>query len=198
MNVLTQRHRAQQLLVRKTTIQQVEKLWPSLDYADLDGSYRKLAVPVAKVVEVNRRTSAGLSAGYVREFRRTQVPGRPRIVLADRLNLEQFAVSLTTTSVASIKSATARGVAPETAMLNALAGAANAMARLALNGGRETVLRTSRADPASVGWRRVLGGPGCDFCQQQAGRGAIYFSEDTAGFEPHDKCGCTPEPVYRA
>lgn len=199
MNVLTSRHRAAQLLVRKNTIAQIRSVWPALDYEDLDGSLRKLATPAARVVEKNRQTSAGLSAGYLRAFRKDQgINGTLKLVLAAQVDAEQFLASLTTVSVANIKRATANGVARDVAMSNGLTLTMNAMARLALDGGRDTILRTSQEDPAAVGWRRVLGGPGCDFCQQQAGRGAIYFSDDTAGFQPHDKCGCTPEPEYRA
>ena len=43
--------------------------------------------------------------------------------------------------------------------------------------------------------RRVLGGEGCEFCQMLAGRGAVYSAE-TADFEAHDKCACTPEPDW--
>lgn len=197
MNTLTSRHRAGQLLVRKNTIQQVGRLWPLLDYEDLDGSVKKLAGPVANVVSASRQTSSGLSAAYMRQFRASKgIKGSTDLVLADALNADQFLSSLTTVSVANIKKATANGVVRDVAMANGRTLTVNAMARLALDAGRSTVLRTADHDPAADGWQRVLGGPGCDFCQQQAGRGAIYFSEESADFEAHDKCGCTAEPVY--
>jgi hypothetical protein len=30
-----------------------------------------------------------------------------------------------------------------------------------------------------------------------AGRGPVYKSDDSAGFEAHDSCSCSAEPVYR-
>ena len=71
--------------------------------------------------------------------------------------------------------------------------AANSMPRLVLNGGRDTVLGAISQDNAR--YSRVLGGTGCDFCQMLADRGAVY-SADTADFEAHDKCACTPEPDW--
>lgn len=197
VNALTQRHRAQQLLLRRATQRQVDKLWPALDFNDLDGTYPRLALLAAQVVERNRGTSSGLAASYVRAYRRDLgLRGDIKVVVAAPLVVEQFNASLHATSVAHLKAATASGVPESTATSNALTATRGAMARLVLNAGRDTVLETGKADPRANGWSRVLGGGGCDFCQMLAGRGAVYFSEDTAGFEPHDHCGCTPELSY--
>jgi hypothetical protein len=100
------------------------------------------------------------------------------------------------TSLVALKTAAShQGVAPEVAMANALTQTQGSMTRLVLNGGRETVLGTVAADPQAVGFQRVLGGRGCDFCRLLAGRGAVY-TEDTAGFDAHDRCGCSAEAVY--
>lgn len=193
---LTQRHRAQQLLLRRSTIAQVAKLWPALDWARLDATYPEFALAVAGLVEKNRATSAGLAAQYLRAFRQAKgVPGELKVVFAEPLIVDQFTTSLRVTSVAAAKSAAARGVAADVAMSNALTQASGSMARLVLESGRQTVLETVRADSAAYGWQRVLGGAGCDFCRMLAGRGAVY-KESTADFESHDHCGCTSEPVY--
>jgi hypothetical protein len=195
---LTQRHRAQQLLLRRATDVAVGRAWPRLDFDRLDATYPALALDVSQIVERNRRTSAGLTAAYLREFRREQrVGGTPKIELVRSLNVDQFNVSLSTTSVASIKKATAEGRAADLAMRNALVLAQGAMARLVLNAGRDTLLASLAADSRAVGYERVLGGAGCEFCQMLAGRGDVYSAE-SADFEAHDHCGCTAEPVYRA
>lgn len=198
MNVLTQRHRAQQLLLRKVTRQQVAKVWPALKYEALDDSYPRLAAAVAPIVKANRLTSSGLAVGYVREMRRqAKVLGTLTPNLAPSLVVDQLTASLHATSVAHIKAATGRGVAPDLAMSNGLSEAIGAMARLVLDAGRVTTLQTLASDSRAVGFERVLGGSGCQFCQMLAGRGGVY-SADTADFEAHDHCGCTAEPVYRA
>lgn len=198
VNALTQRHRAQQLLLRKATIEGVTKAWPALDWTRLDASYPELALQLGRLVELNRRTSAGLAAGYLREFRRAQrVGGTAKIDLAKPLVVGQFNASLSTTSIAALKTAAANGTPAEVAMANALTLVQGSMARLVLNGGRETVTRSLASDSRARGYQRVLGGSGCDFCQMLAGRGDVYSAE-TADFEAHDRCGCTAEPVYRA
>jgi hypothetical protein len=193
---LTQQHRAQQLLLRRATVAQVSKLWPALDWARLDATYPEFALAVAGLVERNRQTSAGLAAAYLRAFRQAKgVPGELKIVFAEPLIVDQFTTSLRVTSVVAAKNAAAAGTAPELAMANALTQAAGSMSRLVLESGRQTVTESVRRDSAAFGWRRVLGGGGCDFCRMLAGRGAVY-KEDTADFPSHDHCGCTSEPVY--
>jgi hypothetical protein len=192
---LTQVHRRQQLALRKVTLAEMERLWPALDWANLDSTYPRFASEVATLVSKNRRTSSGLAAAYLRAYRvASGLDGDLRIVIP-QMPPEQFAVSLRSTSVAAAKSSAARGVAADMAMTNARSLASGAMARLVLNAGRSTVVESVRTDPRAAGWRRVLGGGGCDFCVMLAGRGAVY-GEESADFEAHDKCGCTTEPVY--
>lgn len=194
MNTLTQQHRAQQLLLRRGTVAQLARLWPALDWTRLDATYPDFAVTVAALVERNRQTSAGLAASYLRAFRRAEgVPGEVRVVFAQPLIVDQFGPTLHSTTVAAAKSAAARGVVADVAMSNALTLAQGAMARLVLDAGRQTVTQTIAQDGRAKGWRRVLGGGGCDFCQELAGR---VYPRDNADFEAHGKCGCTSEPVF--
>jgi hypothetical protein len=197
VDTLTARHRGQQLLVRRATVAQLNRLWPALDWARLDATYPAFAVMVARMVTVNRQTSAGLASQYLRAFRKANgIPGEVKAVFAAPLVVEQLSASLHTTSVAAVKSAAGRGVPAEVAMSAARNYTAGAMARLVLNAGRETTTLTIADDPRARGYQRVLGGGGCDFCQMLAGRGAVY-GEQSADFEAHDHCGCTAEPVYR-
>lgn len=191
---LTQQHRAQQLLLRRATIAQLARLWPALDWNRLDDTYPAFAVQVASMVERNRQTSAGLASAYLRAFRRAQgVPGEIKVVFAQPLIVDQFGVTLHSTTVAPIKAAAGRGLAADQAMSNGLALAQGSMARLVLDAGRQTTTETIKRDSRAHGWRRVLGGGGCEFCQTLAGR---IYPRDNADFEAHGKCGCTSEPVY--
>ena len=193
---LTQVHRRQQLALRQATVAEMRRLWPALDWTALDRTYPRFAATVAQLVAQNRRTSAGLSAAYLRAFRvASGLGGDLRVITPDALPLEQFKTSLRVTSVVAAKKAAAAGTPLEVAMGNALVQASGSMARIVLDAGRSTVIESVRADPAAVGWQRVLGGGGCDFCVMLAGRGAVY-KEDTADFPAHDHCGCTTEPSY--
>lgn len=196
MSPLTQRHRAQQLLLRRATETQAARLWPALDFDRLDATFPTLASSTARLVKANGQTSAGLAAGYLREYRREQrVSGATKIVIAKPFDAEQFATSLRVTSVVIVKKATANGIAPEVAMANGRSMMSGALARLVLNAGRSTITDSLAADPRARGYERVLGGSGCDFCQMLAGRGEVYSAE-TADFEAHDRCGCSAQPVW--
>lgn len=190
---LTLVHRRQQLALRQSINGQIEQLWPTLDWADLDKSFPRFAGESLAAVSKGRRVSSGLAAGYLRAFRvASGLSGDIRIV-APQMPAEQFTTSLRVTSIVAAKRAAAAGVPADVAMTNALTQTSGAMARLVLNAGRSTVLDSLRSDPRARGWERVLGGGGCDFCRMLAGR---VYPTDNAGFDAHDHCGCTAEPAY--
>lgn len=185
---LTVAHRRQQLALSASTVADLERLWPALDWANLDATYPRFAAEVAKVVGNRRRTSAGLAAAYLRAFRvASGLSGDVRMALPKPLNLEQLDASLRSTTVAQIKISASKGVDQATAMSNAQTIALGAMAALVLNAGRELLSNTTDADPQAQGVRRVVGGGGCDYCQEREG---------TSDLSAHGHCGCTAEPVY--
>lgn len=63
--------------------------------------------------------------------------------------------------------------------------------------GRTTTIQNLNRDPAGLGWRRVTGGHGCDFCRMLASRGAVYRKEVTATFAAHDNCDCIAEAFFQ-
>ncbi len=185
----TAEHRASQLALRTATVRDLLRLWPALDVARLDSTYPAWAQVAGILVNRNRRMSAALAARYLRSLSDFDP------LMAGDVDPEQLAVVLRTTSVVSVKNAMTRGDPLERAARKAFVLSSGASARLVLDAGRETVTRTVQADPMARGYRRVLGGGGCQFCRMLAGRGAVY-GEDSASFEAHDACGCTAEPVY--
>lgn len=191
---LTVAHRRQQLALRKVTLREMERLWPALDWANLDSTYPVLAGATAQMVAKYRRTSAGLAAGYLRAYRvASGLDGDVKIVIPPALNVEQFNATLHSLSVAAAKRSAEQAIARDVAMRNALTRSSGAMARLVLDAGRQTVTQTIQADDKATGWRRVLGGGGCDFCRKLAGR---VYPRDNADFDAHGHCACTSEPVY--
>lgn len=193
-SVLTQRHRSQQLLLRRSTIAQLTRLWPAMDWNRLDETYPGFAVRVAALVQTNRRTSAGLAASYLRAFRRASgIPGEVKPVFALPLPVDELQANLHSAAVAGVKANAARGLAADSAMSLGLGAVQNAISRMVLNAGRETALLTMADDDRVVGYRRILGGGGCDFCQTLAGR---VYPRDNADFQAHGRCGCTSELVY--
>lgn len=68
--------------------------------------------------------------------------------------------------------------------------------RVISNVGRQTITRSSVADPQSTGWQRVGHGKGdCAFCKMLIGRGAVY-REASVDFASHDHCKCTAAPAF--
>lgn len=78
------------------------------------------------------------------------------------------------------------------AMLTRLSGA---LQRAIADQGRETVMRSSLADPAADGWRRIATAEGCGFCRMLADRGTVYSARSVA-FGAHDHCGCVAAPAF--
>lgn len=190
---LTALHRRQQLALRKVTLNEMARIWPALSWADLDASYPAFAALVAGLVTRNRRTSAGLAAQYVRAVRVTSgLTGDIKVVIPP-MDPEAFRTGLVVTSKVAVKTAAARGVFEDVAMANALSTSSGAMARLVLNGGRETAMATLAEDREVKSWTRILGGTGCQFCRMLAGR---EYPASTADFECHNRCGCGMSPNY--
>lgn len=78
----------------------------------------------------------------------------------------------------------------------ALVRVSGAVTRHVLNGARETLHRSVRADRRALGWARATSGAPCSFCAMLASRGPVY-GERTGDFQTHDHCSCGLEPVYR-
>ncbi|PFG16285.1 hypothetical protein ATK74_0819 [Propionicimonas paludicola] len=61
------------------------------------------------------------------------------------------------------------------------------------NFSRNTIIRSSVADPKARGWMRVAHGDSCDFCKMLATRGGVYTTTTVRfGAHDHDKCQAAP------
>lgn len=194
---LTEAHRLAQTRLGALTAQQMATAWGLVDPADLDATvegWLRIAVPL---IRSQRGASARLAAAYLRTFRQieTGTAGRFTPALADSLDQRRAVTSLTVTGPVKVKSATARGLNLAAASDLARDSTARAAMRLALDGGRTTIVDSLAIDSQAHGWARATSGNPCAFCALLAGRGPAY-SEDSVSFEAHDGCSCTAEPVY--
>jgi hypothetical protein len=197
MAPLTERHRVAQLALRAQVLRDLSRLWPAMDWQQIDRTFPLWAEAVGALILRHRATSAGLASAYLQAFRFSEgVAGTAPVVLAPRLPDEQIRTALRVTAAVSLKAAATQGVAREQAMANAFVRSSGAVTRLVLDAGRETVRASTLADPKARGWQRVTSARACEFCQMLAGRGAVY-SDRTVDFTAHDHCGCSAEPVYR-
>lgn len=196
---LTRIHRRQQAALRAQTLRELVALFPALDFADLDGSWPRVAVALSGLVQRQRRKSSAIASAYMRAQRMAHNldGGRRGIELAEPVEPERLASSLHVTTVVAAKRAARAGQQEQAAMTTALVVAAGAIARHVSNGGRETVMRSAVAMPDAEGWRRVASASACNFCRNLAGRNELYRDE-TVDFGAHDHCGCDAEPVFSA
>ena len=196
MDTLTRQYRAQNLALRAQTLRDLQKLWPALDWRDLERTYPAWFAATSTLIQRDRTRSAGLASLYLKAHRlQAGVPGDVAVRLAGAAPAEQVATAMRVTTLVAVKRSTMAGKTAELAMRDAFVQSSGAATRLVLDAGRDTIRNTAVADPRTEGWRRVTSG-GCDFCRMLAGRGAVY-REDTADFASHDHCACSAEPVYR-
>lgn len=183
---LTEQHRILQRRLAALTVAQMRQLWRLLDPENLPASSEDWLTATVAMIERNHAASAALSARYFVQFRQTEVrDGAFQLPPAPILDREQATTSLTVTGISRV----AQGKA-------AVDTAAAAAVRLVLNGGRGTLVDAVEADPVALGWIRVTDGDPCAFCALLASRGPTFKSQGSAGFQAHDSCACTAEPVY--
>lgn len=193
---LGEAHRLAQSKVGAQTVQLMFAAWRLLDPVRLDVTFPVWLTIVLPLIQQQRLVSARLAGNYLTTARTLELGATFTPVYATPAPTKAIVTSMTVTGPASIKAATARGVNPDAAAVTALARTSAAAVRHALDGGRETVLATVKADPRAAGWQRITSGKACEFCTMLAGRGAVY-SADTSEFRSHDGCHCGAAVTYR-
>jgi hypothetical protein len=192
---LTRAHRQRQLAVRAQTVREFRTLLPLWNPGD-PATFDRLVTTTVPLIDLRRATSAGMAADYYTAFRVAEgAAGAAAPRVAERASREKLVTSLYVTGRTQVARSVAAGFSPQAAAQTAFVTMSGAVTRHVLDGGRETILRSTSADRATVGWQRVTDGSPCSFCALLAARGASY-SEDTAGFQAHDHCGCGAEPRY--
>jgi hypothetical protein len=187
--VLSVQHRQAQLALRATVLRDFMRLWPVWDGGEW--TFRLLVDATIPLVRERHRTSNGLAALYYEQFRSVERPRdaavSPRLAVLDEAAL---AGGMYVTGRDMTRRALVAGMSPQAAMQTALTRVSGTVGRLALAGGRDTLVQTAEADPRAQGYGRVLSPGSCDFCQGLAGR---VVTDD---FQAHDHCGCSAEPAF--
>lgn len=190
--LLTEAHRRSQLKVRAATLRDLLAIWPAFSMDDIDGSWPPVEAGLVALIGSRRRQSSDLAANYFRAFRTAEkVPGNATPHLADEPNPTLLLATLRLIGPIMAKKNIAAAVPkPAERTLTRLTGS---VSRQVLDGGRQTLTQSIKADPAARGYRRVTGGRACSFCTELAAQELIGDSVD---FQAHDHCSCTQEPVY--
>lgn len=188
--------------------------WKDVRANDLDASFRGWLAYALPQIERYRRGSAQLAGRYYTAFRSIEMGSlqRPTLKLVETIERVKVETSLRVTGVVSFKKRMRTIVADEPTIERSLriSGnmAASAAIRHALDGGRETLAETVKADRLALGWARVTRGRPCYFCAMLASRGPAYKAASFAASDPrfeggegnarvHDSCNCSLEPVFK-
>lgn len=195
--VLTREHRRQQLALRSATLGDLLRLWRVVDPLDLGGTIGRFVDAGVVLVRARNRDSAGLALRYFTAFRRAEgLPGRAEPFLAATLDSVVAAGALRGAGLRGVVDARSAGFTPAAAVRQGLVAVQGQASSLVLDGGRRTILETARRDPQARRWQRVTGSDACAFCAMLASRGAVFRTEEVAGFESHDHCACSVEVAY--
>ena len=196
---LTEAHRLAQARLGADTIRVSLDAWDLLDPSDLDGTIPRWLRVMRPAIGAQHATSAELAANYVATFRTLELGAGAGQLTPALATLDAAAVdsSLLVTGPYRLRSDLAKGVRFDTALETAKTSAARSAMRHAMAGGRGTITRTTAADRRALGWARATSGDPCAFCAMLASRGPVYGA-DSGGFQAHDGCSCTAEPVYRS
>lgn len=168
-----------------------------LSPANLDRSFPQYLATQHLLINAGRRSTSSLAGAYYTAHRKARdVSNKADIRYVDPIELERTARALLVTGPVTVKRSIARGNTINAAMSAGEFATLGAVFRLVADGGRDTIRDTARADPEVLGFARVTDGDPCAFCAMTASRGFVYKSEESAGGEYHDRCGCFAEPAY--
>lgn len=190
--------RGVQLAVRAALLRDVIRLWPALNPKRLDETFPGWLSAMIALTTSYHGQSAQAAAAYYRAARAAAIQSptpRSLIRLAPAPGDEWMGKAFGFSGPGMLSRDTVR---PNTALTTTLGTAS----RIALDGGRTTILDTTEHDPVAVGWYRVTDGHPCSFCALLAsrpvigGRGSAYRTEKTASFQAHNHCGCTAAPMF--
>lgn len=193
---LTVEHQRAQLQVVRTVQAQTVVLWRMIDMRDLDASAQAWAALQLQLILTGRAASVNVAQQYLAAYRAAEIGAAGTPVVVPPPSRDAIVTSLRVTGPVTAKRSVGLGRTVERASRDALASVLGASQRHVLDGGRSAIDAAVKSDRLATGWARTVGGEGCAFCLMLASRGPVYGSEDTADFQPHDECGCQPEPAY--
>ena len=195
-NALTTAHRAQQLAVRAGNLEGLVRLWAVVDPTRLGDTIETFARAAAILAGSGFDQSAAAAANYYGLFRRVELGTAVEVRAAVRPGVEFLAGELRGAALKGIIDARRGGRSLSAAKQNGLVRVVGAFSKLVMAGGRMTITNGVQTDRKALGWSRVTSGDPCVFCRMIASRGPAYKTERSADFQPHDHCGCTPEPLF--
>lgn len=195
---LTAAHLAAQLGLRASVIRDIMRLAPMWDPFSPE-SLDAFVLAVVALAQSRSIDSAALAARYFEMFKEADLGltvGKA-LALAEPPTVTQVKKAIVSTAVASFWRGIGNGLETSQAKQMAINALNGSMGRLAMQGGRQTLVGAIRRDRNYRGrFMRVTDGNACAFCSMLASRGPVYLSADSAGASHryHDRCGCSIRP----
>ncbi len=194
---LTARHRLDQLRLRTATVRDLLRVFALFDPNDISRTWASIEPAIVALIQARQPLSASLAGMYLQAFRDVeQITGNASIALAPRLTADEIIPNLRIIGPGNARRLSELVRPSSEITRTTLVNVEGEVTRQILNGGRKTLVDTTNNDPKARGYIRVTDGSPCAFCAMLAGRGPVYRSEQSSGFDAHRKCGCTGEPVY--
>lgn len=202
---LTANHRRQQLALRAKVIREVMLLWPAWKPKE-PSSFKAFEDAMVVLMQSRSRQSAAIAASYLDQFRRIELAAAGKLeavaaavertfsTLAQARPEEQIRTVIGASARGQVYKALQAGQSYEIAMQHGSVRVSGDVSRLVMLGGSDTI--TDEAKRSKLRFARVTSGSPCGFCAMLASRGPVYWSEDTASFQPHSNCSCFPEIEY--
>jgi hypothetical protein len=215
---LAEAARRMQLQNRAQFLADATRLWPVLDFKDLDSTWPRWLRVMAALIGRHHKVSSDQAGLFYRAARQhaTGDPGPAEIVKSAASPADEWVTkALGYAAPGRFQYWTDKqGATPEIAARHALVATLGTGSRIVLDGGRTTTFNSAQADPKVVGWQRITDGDPCAFCALMASRvhpitrAAVYRDAGTAGedankrftgagkFKFHNDCGCTAVPTF--
>lgn len=191
-SALTRLHYRQQVAVRAAAVGDARTLWSLYspgNYASWD-QLESLAIPMLRS---RHAESAAIARNYYSTLSLLETGTLEQAMRIKALDEVRLVKSLQATGLVGSIRALSVGMTPQAASANGLVRLTGSYSRLALEGGRQTLIGSSSR--TALGWERVVSTKPCTFCAMLASRGAVY-NDATVDFKAHDHCSCSVRPVF--
>lgn len=184
--------RAVQLAIRAQLLIAVTKLWPALDPKRLDQTWPGWLRAMQLLVGSYHGQSSVAAGAFYRAARQDALDAPTPSSLIKLAPKPSDGWTAKAFGFSGPGMLTRDKVRPNTALTTTLGTAS----RIALDGGRTTIINTTLADKVAVGWYRVTSRTPCGFCAMLSGRLIAYKSEKSADFLSHGNCACSAAPAF--
>jgi hypothetical protein len=191
---LTEAHRVEQLRISIGADRQIRDVWRHLKMSDLDRSTPYWTARMLRLLAQHYKTSQNTAAEYLDAYRTAELGFSAGPIERPPMDLALATVDLRIAGPVALKKDIGRGITAESAYYFGVNRARYSGQQIILAGGRNLIDNSARANRRSGRYRRVTDGYPCTFCAMLVSRGPVY-SETTAYFRSHKKCGCTAEEV---